>query len=64
MRMEAQIARATEGYRELDENFLDALEHGMPPTGGLGVGVERLLMALLGQASIREVIVFPQLRKE
>ncbi len=64
MRMEAQIARATEGYRELDENFLDALEHGMPPTGGLGVGVERLLMALLGQPSIREVIIFPQLRKE
>lgn len=64
MRMEAQIARATEGYRELDENFLNALEHGMPPTGGLGVGVERLLMALLGQPSIREVIVFPQLRKE
>ncbi len=64
MRMEAQIARATEGYRELDENFLDALEHGMPPTGGLGVGIERLLMALLGEPSIREVIVFPQLRKE
>lgn len=63
-RMEAQIARATEGYREIDENFLDALEHGMPPTGGLGVGVERLLMALLGEPSIREVIVFPQLRKE
>jgi lysyl-tRNA synthetase class 2 len=63
-RMEEQIARATEGYRELDEDFLLALEYGMPPTGGLGVGVERLLMALLGEPSIREVMLFPQLRKQ
>ena len=63
-RMEEQIARATEGYRELDEDFLHALEYGMPPTGGLGMGIERLLMALLGEQSIREVILFPQLRKQ
>jgi len=64
VRMEEQIARAAEGYRELDEDFLHALEYGMPPTGGLGMGVERLLMALLGEQSIREVILFPQLRKQ
>jgi len=63
VRMEEQIARAAEGYRELDEDFLHALEYGMPPTGGLGMGIERLLMALLGEQSIREVILFPQLRK-
>jgi lysyl-tRNA synthetase class 2 len=63
VRMEQQIARAVEGYRELDEDFLSSLEYGMPPTGGLGVGIERLLMVLLGESSIREVMVFPQLRK-
>ena len=64
-RFEAQVHLRSEGHEEAqpyDEVFVEALEQGMPPTAGLGLGVDRLVMLLSGRRSIREVLLFPAMR--
>ena len=64
-RFEAQRLAAAAGDEEAhpyDEAYIQALEHGMPPTGGIGIGIDRLVMVLTGRHSIREVVLFPAMR--
>src|SRR6185503_13777883 len=66
-RFEEQTKQKELGNEEIasfDQEFVEALEHGMPPAGGLGIGIDRLIMLFTGQNSIKEAIAFPQLKSK
>ena len=63
-RFEEQAAQPGDGLKTIDEDFVRALEYGMPPAGGLGIGIDRLAMLFANRDSIKDVILFPQLKPE
>jgi len=66
-RLESQAKLREQGDKEaqvVDEDFLQAMEYGMPPTGGVGIGLDRVVMLMTGQTSIKDVLLFPTMKKE
>ena len=66
-RFEAQLAarnRGDEEANEIDQSFMDAMRYGMPPAGGIGLGIDRLCMLLTNVHNIREVLLFPTMKDE
>ena len=59
-----QLSAGNKEANPLDEEFLDAIETGMPPAGGIGIGIDRMIMVLLGQESIRDIIFFPTMKPQ